>query len=160
MRLALILLMLPTVAFGECQDVTLLKCQIAGTQKVLEICIEGSLMTYRFGPPADVELELTRPLKAASYRPWGGAFTAPREELNFRNDDINYTVWWRANPKDSAGPGDAGIFVTQQNKLLSTQQCVSGEPSFDFSAILAQRLRRAGLCWDAAASRWSPDICP
>jgi hypothetical protein len=159
MRILPHLLLLPFPAQAACQGLDLLSCPIAGSQKHLEICLDGDHRTYAFGPRGQPELTLSEPLSAGTYLPWQGVGRAVHEEVEFRNQGYSYIVGWSMDRLDEGHPISGGVTIFEGTRYVATLDCAAGSLGESFEPVLSDAMRGIGLCWDFSAHGWSGAAC-
>lgn len=147
------LLLAPLPALADClPGGHVFSCQIG--KKVLELCQQGEVLTYSFGPRGAPELALAESLRSVDYTPWPGVGISIWESVAFVNGNHAYEVW---TSTDRSGGGlEGGVNVLRNGALLAQLQCDRGSASGPLDSIYSLK-ESVGLCWDHGAHRWSAD---
>ena len=136
---------------------TLLSCPVQGSQKQIEICLEGDTLTYSYGRAGNPELRLSQPLTDGTYTPWNGIGRSMWEVVAFYNDGYTYTVNWSVDRMDENLPVQAGVSVDEGGSIVAILNCVEGTAGPEFGSVLMERMESLGLCWDPSAQAWETD---
>lgn len=158
MRIALAaaLLALAPAAQADCPKMTAFSCDIK--KKALEVCLDGGLVSYAFGPAGAPELELTTRVEQAEYVPWGGVGRSIYEEVTFRNGPYGYLVW-TANDRqilDDTSPAKVtgGVIVSKAGKQIAALDCTPFTIENGIDALWEAK-ERAGQCWSREDFAWA-----
>ena len=155
MRIApvLLLTLLPLPAFADCAGgEEVFTCQIGA--KSLEICHQGTDLTYAFGPKGTPDLALTESLTTVNFTPWPGAGGAIWDTLAFQNDGYTYEVWAeQERTGEDDAPLLAGISVLKGEERVAELSCDPGTPSQLLEGIWDLK-ESVGLCWEFSSYSW------
>ncbi|SEW45157.1 hypothetical protein SAMN04488515_3293 [Cognatiyoonia koreensis] len=128
-------------------------CTFNGGKKEMVVCLEGSDVTYRFGPSGGTpELALRVPITDADYTPWPGVGRAIWEGMVFYNGDYSYEVsaaFERMfNDSDEPEPTRGGILIMQGETVVAELTCDVGSVDWAYGdGGLWAAKTRAGQCW-------------
>lgn len=158
--LAILTALIPTFAtaqdgcFGTGQP--LFHCTMKGGAKALDICRQGNVGLYRFGPGAGrAELLLGRHVRNIRLSPWGGMGSLIYEEVEFSAGDVTYQVYYAVSRSAADTPDmNAGVRVLRGDQMLADLTCDAGSVSVhDFSPLFEAKTA-AGQCWQNDSSTW------
>lgn len=116
-RAAIVFGLLPGIAAAECVGTSLVSCKVAGSQKRMELCLDGGSLQYQFGAAGKVELTLTRDVEQVLYTPWPGIGRTMWEELSFENEGVTYQFSSYAEKLMEEGTEDDLALGTDLNVL-------------------------------------------
>jgi hypothetical protein len=151
MRLLILACLIPLPAFADCAGETLVNCLINGNQ--LEVCNNGDLLTYSYGPPGAPELQLASKPEEA-FTPWDGMGRTEWEAITFSNKAATYEVVFSIDKMDeSAGP-EWGVVVEEGGEILANLTCETTAQNQRFTDLY-QQIEAKGLCWDRATASWA-----
>ena len=157
-RYLTVALLAPTASFAACPDTTVLACTTNRGTAALEVCLAGSTVSYRYGPPAGpAEMVLTAALGPGIYRPSTDVGARKYQGLRIANASHAYESWFAFDSLTDTPP-EAGVTVLQGEAITETVQCDPGSITANF-AVLGQATEAAGFCWDPARSVWVPGAC-
>lgn len=140
--------------FGAGQP--LFHCQ-AGA-KVLDICLQGDVLIYRFGAPGrSAELLLARKVEDVGMTPWNGIGRYLWEEISVRNGAYGYTVHYSIDRLAQGAPKvTAGILVSKAGQTLADLSCNAGSVrQSDFYPVFEAK-EALGQCWSMDSFGWGP----
>ncbi|HHI69790.1 MAG TPA: hypothetical protein ENJ91_02210 [Rhodobacteraceae bacterium] len=160
----LALLTAPQTAFATCatpQD-TFLSCTFSNGQKAVDVCVDGDMLTYRFGHIGKApDLDLSVPVVDAEYIPWPGIGRAIWETVTFHNGKTSYEVAGVIDRKFSDDenaenpPAIHGLInVNEGGETLATLECDPGSVDFAYGGSLYDAKTAAGQCYDLEEQRW------
>ncbi|WGW03829.1 hypothetical protein [Tropicibacter oceani] len=150
------------MAFAECSAADLfLSCRIAQNGKLLEVCVEGDAVVYRYGPAGGApELTLREAAATLGYTPWPGIGRTIWEEVRFFNGDYEYRVNGAIDKmlavEDSPEAKSGGVEVYRGAQRAAALDCAPATVRFDWTAAIGDAKRAAGLDWDPGAQAWLP----
>lgn len=149
----LLLTLLPLPAFADCAGgEEVFTCQIGAES--LEICHQGTDLTYAFGSEGTPDLALTESLTTVNFTPWPGVGSAIWESVAFVNDDYAYEVWTSQDRNgDENAPLDAGINILNGEELVAELRCDPGTASQPLEGIWDLK-ESVGLCWEFSSYAW------
>ena len=167
MRLPAILLTaisLPQTSFAECatpQD-TFLSCSFSQGRKAVEVCVDGDMLTYRFGRIGKTpDLALSVSVIDAEYTPWPGIGRSIWETVTFQNRQTNYVVTGvidRIYPEDETEDVQvevSGVIeVVKAEETLARLECDAGSVDFGYGGSIYDAKTAAGQCWEFGQRRW------
>jgi hypothetical protein len=163
MRMAIILglagLLAPVAAQAGCQGELLLSCPIAGSDKHLDMCLDGDELVYSFGRAGSPELVLYEPLSEGTYTPWQGIGRSINEEVAFRNEGYSYIVSWALDRLEDNHPVYGGVTILKDEKYVTRLECEAGSVGPSFEPSLTYAMGEIGLCWDRDAFGWTAAAC-
>ncbi len=155
MRTIVLVALLPLPAFADCRGETLVNCPIGANQ--LQVCNEGDLLTYSFGPPGAPDLQLaSRP--EAAYTPWNGIGRTMWETITFTNRDVTYEVVFSFDRMDENALPDWGVVVLEGADIIANLTCDSQVANIPFDGLYDQ-ITATGLCWNRESASWAA-VCP
>lgn len=160
------LVMLPDIALACLPgESVFMSCVICDSGARLEVCSTATDVTYRFGPPGrPPDLELSVPLRAATYEPWNGVGRAIAEGVTFRNGDYAYEVYAGFDRMfDEADTAEApvhfgGVRVTRNDTPVVDATCLPETVDFGWSPVLWDQMHDLGLRWDDRARAWQEPL--
>ena len=122
---------------------TFLSCTFQNGRKAVDVCVQGSTASYRFGPTGGAaELALTVPISALDYTPWPGIGSNIWERVIFTNGGVSYEVYGSVSKAvDTKGqPAEiyGGIDVFEKGSLLASLTCDTGSVDFPWTDALSQ----------------------
>jgi hypothetical protein len=163
MRTAFVLittaLLAPAAAHAGCQGELLLSCPIEGTEKHLDMCLDGDELVYSFGRKGSPELILYELLSAGTYKPWQGIGRSINEEVAFRNKGYTYIVSWALDRLEQDHPVYAGVTIQQGDSYVARLDCKEDSVGGSFEPVLTDAMAGIGLCWDLNTHAWSALAC-
>lgn len=171
MRYALCLLAAlsaPALAEGVTQDPTLtggcfgageplFHCTFKGGQKAVDICLQGDVVLYRFGPVnGPAELLLARHVIGVDMTPWSGVGRAIWEELTLHNNVYSYVLSYSVDriASEEVLP-TGGLIVAEGDSELADLSCDPGSVgAADFYPVYEAK-EAAGQCYRRETQSWS-----
>jgi hypothetical protein len=155
MRALMLLVLVPMPVFAACEGATLVSCPVGGNQ--LQVCNEGDLLTYSFGPPGAPDLQLaSRP--EAAYTPWNGIGRTLWETITFTNGNVTYEVVFSVDRMDENTKPDWGVVVQDGDAIIANLTCDSQADNIPFDGLYDQ-ITTTGLCWNRESDSWA-EVCP
>lgn len=146
-----------TPAIASC-DLTFMSCTFEGGAKTVEICLNGSDVTYAFGPTGGAaDLALSVPVAEVDYFPWPGVGSSIWETVTFYNDRYSYEVFagFERNPEDPTNFG--GINVGRDGEEVANLSCDPESIEWGWDIALFDAKTAAGLCWTyGPENKWVP----
>ena len=148
--------LLPAPTLAACQGETLFHCPIG--KKQLEVCQQGSAVSYSFGPAGRPEITLSESITSLDYQPWSGIGRAMHEAVVFDNNGISYRVWTSFDRNQPEDPVTGGVLVEKDEQLLAQLNCKpeTMEAALD---LLWSAKEKAGQCWNYEKFRWQDGAC-
>ncbi len=167
MRLPIALLAIiataPT-AFAECAtpEDTFLSCTFSNGKKAVDVCVDGDMLTYRFGRIGKApDLALSVPVVDADYTPWPGIGRAIWETVTFQNGKTSYVVagvidrQFSDDEKDEVQAEISGLIdVNEGEETLATLECDAGSVEFAYGGSIYEAKTAAGQCYNLEEQRW------
>ena len=148
-------LLLPATAHAACTGETLVGCPIGANQ--LQVCNQGDLLTYSFGPPGAPDLQLaSRP--EAAYTPWNGIGRTLWETITFTNRNVAYEVVFSFDRLALDARPEWGVTVLEGDDVLARLTCDSQVANVPFDGLYDQ-ITATGLCWNRESESWAA-VCP
>ena len=83
------------------QENQLFNCQLAGSEKSINVTEEGEAFVLTFGPADDPELRVKEPINSDKHRPWNGIGRTVWEILHFNNSGHQYELTIGIDNKDA-----------------------------------------------------------
>ena len=172
MRLALCLfaaLSAPAMAQDNTQDPTLVggcfgageplfHCTFQGGKKAVDICLQGDVVLYRFGPVSGTaELLLARSVIGVDMTPWSGVGRAIWEEVTFHNNVYSYHISYSVDriASEEVLP-TGGLIVAEGDSELADLTCDPGSVgAADFYPVYEAK-EVAGQCYSRDDFTWGP----
>ena len=157
-----IIIATPINAFAECatpQD-TFLSCTFSQGRKAVDVCVEGDMLTYRFGAVGKTpDLVMSVPVVNADYTPWPGVSRSIWETVAFLNRGVRYEVTGSIDrnyyENDEVQIEDRGMIeVIKGEQTLATLECDAGSVEFAYGGSIYDAKTAAGQCWDFEGLRW------
>lgn len=149
-------LLLPGLAQAACTGgaQTAFSCTTKGGQNQLQICIDGRIGVYTYGPRgAAPDLTLARRAPEFDYVPWNGIGRYIWEETTFYNAGYAYAVWYSIDKMRPNAPVEGGVTVSRSKKVIAEIKCDPGSVDARFDG-LSGAFARSGLCWDPGRQVW------
>ncbi|MCA0846582.1 hypothetical protein [Salipiger thiooxidans] len=135
----------------------LFHCTLNGGTKTLDICLQGEVALYRFGPAqGTAELLLARSVTGVAMTPWNGIGRHLWEELTFHNGSHDYLVSYSV---DRLATGDAPVIegrviVAEGDSEVADLACDAGSVTeADFYPLFEAKLA-AGELWCPETQSW------
>lgn len=154
--LIIALLLFPSTSFAACPGQTILSCPIG--KKQLELCLNGPIATYSFGPKGRPELILSSPIATLDYTPWSGIGRSIWESVTFQNDGISYEVWAGVDRMAENAVYEGGVNVLKGDAVLAQLSCNAGSQVTDLDPVYQAKLA-VGQCWNLETYQWDTS-CP
>lgn len=134
----------------------LFHCSVQENAKRLDICLQGEVAFYSFGPVSEpAEIVLARQVERVHMRPWNGVGSSIYEELAFYNGDFEYTVHYAIDRIAADNPTVTGaIAVTRGDEQIAQFDCDAGSVSEADFYPLYEAKEAAGQCWDPETFTW------
>jgi hypothetical protein len=151
MRLFIIACLLPLPAFADCAGETLVNCPINGNQ--LEVCNNGDLLTYSYGPQGAPELQLSAKPEEA-FMPWDGTGRTEWEMISFTSKDARYDVVFSIDKMEENAQPEWGVTVEQGGEIVGNLTCESTDQNMRFTQLYEQ-VEAKGFCWDRSTGSWA-----
>jgi len=138
--------------FGAGQP--LFHCQMGA--KAVDICLQGDVLAYRFGPSGGAaELLLARRVEAVGMTPWNGIGRYLWEEISVANGIYAYTVYYSIDRLAQGEPQvTAGLSVTKAGQVLADLSCDAGSVSQNDFYPVYEAKEAAGQCWSTDSFEW------
>lgn len=163
-RTALVCLALAGPVWADCggYEQTFLTCQITDSTKVLSVCFDDEVASYRFGPKSGApELEITQPIASLTYTPWPGAGSTIWEEVQFFNAGHSYMVVAAIerqipdDPDADIGEGHfGGVLVHRGAKMVADLTCDPASIYINYMSGLSEAKNRLGYVWNQTDQAW------
>ena len=139
--------------------VPLFHCTVRGGEKAVDLCLQGDVAYYRFGPPRGVaEMLLARPVGEVHMIPWNGIGRTIHEEAGFLNGPFKYSVHYAIDRVPQAGEikvtTSGGVTILDGDQFVAQLRCDEGSVSVADVYPLYEAKEAAGQCWDREAFRW------
>lgn len=136
----------------------LLHCTLKGGRKTLDVCLQGNVGYYRFGPTGGAaELILAQKVEEIALRPWNGVGSSIYEELDFWAGDTIYQVHYAVDRIAAEEPEiTGGVTVFRSDQLLAELSCDKGSVISGEFYPLYQAKERAGQCYNRDRYDWGP----
>lgn len=167
-KLILSLMVASAAAAGTAQaegcfgpGVPLFHCTVKGGAKSVDLCLQGNVAYYRFGPAGGVaEMLLAQPVDKVDMIPWNGIGRTIYEEAGFANGPIDYAVFYAIDRLPAEGEVTAdvsgGVTVTKGDQTVAQLNCDDGSLSVTDIYPLYEAKQAAGQCWNREAFQWGP----
>lgn len=142
--------------FGAGQ--ALFHCTVKGGARAVDICLQGDVGLYRYGPPGGAaEMLLARKVADMHMRPWSGVGSSIYEEIGMRNADISYVVHYTVGRIAAEVPDvSGGVMVMRADQVLATLDCDAGSVEVNDFYPVEQAKEAAGQCWSRETFDWGP----
>ncbi len=139
----------------------LFHCTVKDGAKSVDVCLQDSVVYYRFGPvAAPAEMLLAQPVAAVHMSPWNGIGRTIYEEVGFANAAFDYTVHYAIDriPEDGeVRPSiSGGVTVIKGDQTMAQLECDAESISVNDLYPLYEAKEAVGQCWDRAAFQWGP----
>ncbi|MHA7876383.1 hypothetical protein [Roseivivax sp.] len=158
LSLCLALLAAPAAAgcFGAGQG--LMRCTVKEGARQLDLCLQGGVLIYRYGPPeGPAEMLLARPVTEVDMLPWPGIGRYFWEVLTLYNGPVAYELYVSADRLDLEAPAEGGVTVIEDGEALAQLTCDPGTlsemdlyPVFEAKEAAGQRYCPESQSWDGA----------
>ena len=155
MRATILAIIFPLPALAACPGETLVSCPIGANQ--LQVCNEGNLLTYSFGPPGAPDLQLASKPELA-YTPWNGIGRTMWETITFTNRNFTYEVVFSFDRLEENASPKWGVTVIDGNEIAATLTCADQAGNIPFDGLYDQ-ISATGLCWNRESASWASS-CP
>ncbi|MFQ6549740.1 hypothetical protein AADZ90_017460 [Aestuariibius sp. 2305UL40-4] len=136
-------------------------CTIEDGRKSLDVCLEGDIVTYRFGevgqPP---ELAMSVPVREVEFEPWPGVSRSIWEAVTFRRGDYAYEVFGGFHRETNHETEEVetepfgGVSVRRGEERVAQLNCDPGPTGYGFSSAIYDAKVDAGQCWDNREFVW------
>lgn len=161
---ALFLIVLANPAWATCggYERTFLNCEVVKSAKMLSVCHDDEVASYRFGPYMGTpELELTENIATLDYTPWPGAGDTIWEDVTFSNEGYTYTVSAAIKRIIPEGPEPlvgvthfGGVTVRRGDEVIADLNCETETIHMDFMSSLSLAKNRLGYVWNVDDQGW------
>ncbi|WP_294622828.1 hypothetical protein [uncultured Roseovarius sp.] len=136
-------------------------CTVKDGAKSVDVCLQGRVAYYRFGPmDAAAEMLLAQPVAQVHMIPWNGIGRTIYEEAGFSNGPFDYTVHYAIDriPEDGevTTSVSGGVTVIKGDQTVAQLLCDAGSVSVTDIYPLYVAKEAAGQCWDREAFQWGP----
>ena len=114
-----------TNVFAMCDDgsKTIFSCTTK-KGKQIEVCDAGKTISYSFGKlQANPEIVVKVPRSKASTSQWAGIGRSESYSIDIPNGKTIYSVFWSLDRLSDEHPIDAGVSVSNNDKLVATVNC-------------------------------------
>lgn len=140
----------------------LFHCTVEAGRKTADVCLQGDVAVYRFGPTGgEADLLLARGVDDVDMTPWPGVGRTIWEDMTFHNGDHSYTIsramdrMIAKDDPDQSTDMRGTVVVKKRNETLSELECDPGSVSFGDFYPLFEAKEAAGQCWDREAFAWA-----
>ncbi|MCR8546789.1 hypothetical protein M4578_03035 [Salipiger sp. P9] len=153
------LILLPATSEAACFGAgePLFHCTVDHGRKAVDVCLQGGVAIYRFGPPTGAaEMLLAPVVTETEMTPWNGIGRYLWEEVTFYNGRYAYLVSYsldRTAPNGQAAP-EGGIIVAEGDSELADLQCDAGSVTEANFYPLFEAKEAAGQPWCPATQSW------
>ncbi|MCP5075024.1 MAG: hypothetical protein GY947_17255, partial [Rhodobacteraceae bacterium] len=135
-------------------DGRVLSCTVGNGKKSLDVCLEGPMVTYRFGPLGKTpELEISTPVADIKHYPWMGVGRSIAEATTFENAGYVYEVHLSLDRLVEGHPTTGGVNVFKNDAPIASVEC---DPETAQLGLWAMDDAKAalGLCWAYESESW------
>lgn len=153
-------------AWADCRlgEEVFLTCDIRDSAKVLSVCHDDEVASYRFGLRGEVpELEISSAISDVLLVPWPGFGRTIWEEIHFKNEGHNYMVYaavHREYPEDENADiivhVEGGVEVSKDDEMVVALSCKTGSVDFPWGTGIYDAKTELGLCFDKHETAWLP----
>lgn len=157
---AALLCSFPVVAEAACfgSGDPLFHCTVNQGRKALDVCLQGEVAIYRFGPVnGAAEMLLARHVTGVGMTPWNGIGRYLWEEATFYNGTHDYLISYSIdrNAAESAPQVQAGVIVAEGDSEVAEIGCDQGSVTeADFYPLFEAKLA-AGQPWCQSTQSWN-----
>lgn len=130
-------------------------CEIEGSGKALDVCLQDGVAIYRFGPPAGApEMLLARRVEDVDYQPWNGIGRWLSEAMRFDNAGTSYEIAFASDRLAPNDPPHGSVVVFQEGQAIARLDCRPG--SVDFAGFIGMfdAKEAAGQTWCHETREW------
>lgn len=131
-------------------------CTVQGGKKAVDVCLQGDVALYRFGPAKGAaELLLARHATGVHMTPWSGVGSSIWEELTFFNSTFEYRINYSVSRIAAEFPDvRGGVTVLNGGDPVTELECDKGSVEFaDFYALYEAK-EASGQCWSRDSFTW------
>jgi len=134
----------------------LFHCTLKGGARAVDLCLQGDVGVYRYGPPGGAaELILAQRAADMFMWPWNGVGSSIYEEAGVYNGDVAYTVHYAISRiAVEALEVSGGIVVTRGDQTLAELACDPGSVSLREFYPVFEAKQASGQCWDPTGFSW------
>ena len=140
----------------------LFHCTVEAGRKTADVCVQGGVAVYRFGPKGgEADLLLARRAEDVDMTPWPGVGRTIWEDMTFRNGDHSYTISRAmdrmiAQDDPEQSPDMRGTVVVSKGKDTPSElECDPGSVTFGDFYPLFEAKESAGQCWNRETFEWA-----
>lgn len=145
----------PALAVCAGNQVELFSCSFGSKQVELCMTADDQSVTYRFGPSAAPEIELTRGFDAITMQPWNGIGRNIWDRVVLPNGQFSYALYAAYDKMDQQQSG--GLEVLRGEQELASLNCAA-DMFFDLDT-LRLTMEQAGFCRKDTADVLSAEAC-
>ena len=133
-------------------------CTAKNGTKAIDICLQGEVAIYRFGPLGGVaELLLARHVDGVHMRPWNGVGSSIFEEVTFYNGTYEYLIHYAVDRIAATTPQvTGGIRVQEGDHIKAELGCDTGSVAARDFYPLFEAKEASGQCWSHDSFTWGP----
>ena len=138
----------PAMALCAGNQVEVFSCSFGAKQVELCLTPDEQNLTYRFGPKAAPELELTRGFDRVIQQPWNGIGRAIWDQIALPKGQFSYVLYTSFDKIDQTQSG--GLTVMRGDQRLATLSCAMDDPQagvFELDTV-SFAMMDAGYCRD------------
>ena len=105
----------------------LFHCTFNAGKKSVDVCLQGDVLLYRFGPPnGRAELALARREIGVEMTPWNGVGRSIYEEITVYNGAYSYILSYAIDRNIEGAPIDGRLIVAQGDSEVASLVCDKG----------------------------------
>lgn len=145
----------PALAVCAGNQIELFACSFGSKQIELCMTTDDQSVTYRFGPSAAPELELTRGFDAITMQPWNGIGRTIWDRITLPSGQFSYALYAAYDKIDQTQ--SSGLEVLRGEQELASLTCTGD--SFSDLDTLRFAMEEAGYCRKDTADVLSAGTC-
>ncbi len=136
----------------------LFHCTFQGGQEAVDICLQGDVVLYRYGPVnGAAELLLARRVIGVDMNPWFWVGSAIREEITLHNSVYSYLVSYSVEQNASEDAKlTGGLIVAEGDTELADLTCDPGSVGASNFYPVYDVKEASGQCYSREEFTWGP----
>lgn len=145
----------PALAVCAGNQIELFSCSFGSKQVELCMTTDDQSVTYRFGPNAAPELELTRGFDEITMQPWNGIGRTIWDSVTLHSGQFSYALYAAYDKMDRTE--SSGLEVLRGEQGLATLDCKTDR--FADLDTLRLTMEQAGYCRKNTADALTANTC-
>ncbi|MFN3210125.1 MAG: hypothetical protein ACE369_14190 [Roseovarius sp.] len=139
----------------------LFHCTMNKGATALDLCLQGTVVIYRFGPSGGAaDLLQSHEATRVDMTPWPGVGRTIWEDTTLENEGFRYVVH-RATDRmiaeddpDYSAAARGGVEVSKDGRVVSDRECDAGSVTVADFYPLYEAKEAAGQCWNRDTFSW------